>query len=230
MRKLYVWYLCTVMHTASHWSLTITILWQICTVWCTKLPKHFNATVEVFYCFTVRLAWRCIQLQGRQNVSSCSAHAKQGGCRVKQQWEQGLRFWLFKPQWSSCQKIEMMQCALFYCDLWKQKLQHAAFLLPTLAPHPTELGQVFQVGCFNFAQMKASVELCINKLSAAAAKFGHILIAKSLSNLERWMVWLTHYVKWHVVLEGHRKIGKLIIPIHKKEDEWMNQLPRHLFA
>jgi len=66
----------------------------------------------------------------------------------------------------------MMQCALFYCNLWKQKLQHAAFLLPTLAPHPTELSKVFQVGCFNFAQMKASVELCINMLSDAAAKSG----------------------------------------------------------
>jgi len=51
-------------------------------------------------------------------------------------------------------------------------LQHAAFLLPTLAPHPTELSKVFQAGCFNFAQMKASVELCINKLSDAAAKAG----------------------------------------------------------
>jgi len=28
------------------------------------------------------------------------------------------------------------------------------------------------VGCFNFAQMKASVELCINMLSDAAAKSG----------------------------------------------------------
>jgi len=44
--------------------------------------------------------------------------------------------------------------------------------LPTLAPHPTELSKVFQVGCFNFAQMKASVELCINMLSDAAAKSG----------------------------------------------------------
>jgi len=64
----------------------------------------------------------------------------------------------------------MMQCALFFCDLWKQKIQHSAFLLSTLAPHLTELSKVFQVGYFNFAQMKASVELCINKLSDAAAK------------------------------------------------------------
>jgi len=44
--------------------------------------------------------------------------------------------------------------------------------VPTLAPHLTEPSKVFQVGCFNFAQMKASVELCINKLSDATAKSG----------------------------------------------------------
>ena len=63
-----------------------------------------------------------------------------------------------------------MQCVLFFCDFWKQKLQHGAFLLPTLASHLTELSKDFQAGCFHFAQMKASVELCINKLSDAAAK------------------------------------------------------------
>jgi len=34
----------------------------------------------------------------------------------------------------------------------------------------TELSKVFQAGCFDFAQMKASVEMCIDKLSDAAAK------------------------------------------------------------
>ena len=49
-----------------------------------------------------RLAWRCIRLQWRQKVGSCSAHTKQGGCRVREQWEQGVTFWLFGPHWSSC--------------------------------------------------------------------------------------------------------------------------------
>jgi len=39
-----------------------------------------------------------------------------------------------------------------------------------LSPHLTELSKVFQPGCFDFAQVKASVELCISKLSDAAAK------------------------------------------------------------
>jgi len=37
-------------------------------------------------------------------------------------------------------------------------------------PHLSEQSEVFQAGCFNFAQTKASVELCINKLSDADAK------------------------------------------------------------
>jgi len=52
-----------------------------------------------------------------------------------------------------------------------KNFQHAAVLLSTLAPHLTELSKVFQAGCFNFAQIKVSVELCIHKLSDAAAKF-----------------------------------------------------------
>jgi len=33
----------------------LTILPQICAVWCTKLRKHINAIVEVLYCFTVAI-------------------------------------------------------------------------------------------------------------------------------------------------------------------------------
>jgi len=85
----------------------------------------------------------------------------------------------------------------------------------------TELRKVFQAGCFNFAQMKASVELCINKLSDAAAK------SKPKANCEKFdselggtqnAGWFD-CVKWHGVLSGHRKIGKLTIPINKKGDE-----------
>ena len=41
---------CHTMRTAS--LRPLTILPQICTVWCTKLRQHFNAVMEVFYCFT----------------------------------------------------------------------------------------------------------------------------------------------------------------------------------
>ena len=51
------------MRTASLRSLTI--LPQICTIWCTKLRKHLSAIMEVFYCFTVS-----IDLPG--DVSDCN--------------------------------------------------------------------------------------------------------------------------------------------------------------
>jgi len=67
--------------------------------------------------------------------------------------------------------------------------------LSTSVSHLTELSKVIQSVCFDFAQVKASVELCINKLFDAAAKSELKLIAKSfhseLGNLERWMVWLS---------------------------------------
>jgi len=58
----------------------------------------------------------------------------------------------------------------------------------------TELSKVFQAGCIDFAQMKAFVELCINKLSDAAAKCelkaNREKFDSGLGNLERRMVWL----------------------------------------
>jgi len=71
----------------------------------------------------------------------------------------------------------MMHRVLFYCDLKKQ-FQHGAFLLSTMAPHMTELSKVFQAVYFGLAQVKASIEVCINKLFDAAPKSE--LIAKSL--------------------------------------------------
>jgi len=42
--------------------------------------------------------------------------------------------------------------------------------LSTLAIHLTKLNKFIQAVCFDFAQVKASVALCINELSDAAAK------------------------------------------------------------
>ena len=64
----------------------------------------------------------------------------------------------------------MIQCALFYCDLRKQKISIWYFPFVNIATLPDRTNQTFQAGYFNFALMKASVELCINKLSHAAAK------------------------------------------------------------
>ena len=77
--------------------------------------------------------------------------------------------------------------------------------------------------------MKASVELCINKLSDVAAKSGlKANCEKSESELgELWTpggLTDSRVSNGNGVLEGHRKIGKLIIPIYKMGDrsEWIN--------
>jgi len=61
-----------------------------------------------------------------------------------------------------------VRCFTATCE--NDKFQHGAFLLSTLAFPLTELSKVFQAGYFDFAQMKFSVELCVNKLYDAAAE------------------------------------------------------------
>jgi len=51
----------------------IIILPQICTVLCTKLRKHFNAIMEVFYCFTVAIGLPADA--SNYNEDKSSAHA-----------------------------------------------------------------------------------------------------------------------------------------------------------
>jgi len=59
-------------------------------------------------------------------------------------------------------------CFTATCE--NEKIHHGAFLLPTLPPHLTELSKGFQAGYFDFAHMKASIKLCINRLFDTAAK------------------------------------------------------------
>jgi len=60
-----------------------------------------------------RFAWQCIRLQWRQKVGKCSAQAN--GCRVRQQWKLGVRFWfLGRTEAADRKQNDAMQCALFY--------------------------------------------------------------------------------------------------------------------
>ena len=202
----------------------ITFLPQICT----KLRKHFNAIMEVLYSFTV-----AIGLPGdatdynedkRPAVAGCSAHAKQGGWVLSEATVRAkseiLGIWAALKQLSK----KMKQCALFYCDFENNKFQHGAFLLSALPPRLAELRKVCLAGCLNFAYMKASIELCISKLSYAAAiseiKANCEEFDSELGNLKRrtglfgWLV----CVKRHGVLNGHRRISKITISIHNKGD------------
>ena len=91
-----------------------------------------------------RLVWRCIRLQWRQKVGSCSAHVKQGGCRVRQEWDFA---YLGRTELSSGQKIKMMQCALLYCD-WKQEFSIWCFPFVNVATLPGRIEQSFSGSMF----------------------------------------------------------------------------------
>jgi len=143
-----------------------------------------STLMQLWKCFTVSpLRSACLPMhqttmktKGRQLQRACKTRWLSSEATVRAR-SGILAIW---PHWSSCWKIKMMQCALFYCDVWKQKFQHGAFLLSTLVPHLTELSKAYQAVSFDVAQVKASVELCINKLSDATAKSELKLIAKSL--------------------------------------------------
>jgi len=129
------------MHTASASYYTAADLCNM--VYETAKTLYCNYGSVLLFLRCDRLAWRCIKPQQGQKVGSCSAHSKQGGCRVRQQWEQGVRFGLFGPHWSSCQKINMMQCALFYCDLWKQKISTWCFPFVNIGTSPDRTDRSF---------------------------------------------------------------------------------------
>ena len=52
----------------------------------------------------------------------------------------------------------------------KNTMSTWCFRFVVLAPCLTELSKIFQTVCFDLAQVKTSVELCINKFSDATAK------------------------------------------------------------
>ena len=74
--------------------------------------------------------------------------------------------------WAALKQLsEDKNDAVFLLRLMKtKKFNMLLSFCQHLAPHLTELSKDFQTGYFDFAQMKASVELSINKLSDAAAE------------------------------------------------------------
>jgi len=56
--------------------------------------------MQLWKCFsTLRLVGDASNYNedNRSAVAARMQGAKQGGCRVRQQWEQGVRFWVFGP-------------------------------------------------------------------------------------------------------------------------------------
>ena len=138
------------MRTSSLWPLA-TLL-QICTLWCTKLRKNFNAIMEVFYCFTVAIGLPgdasdyCRTKKDRQLQRACKQRWLSSEATVRATVE--VRFWLFGRHWSSCWKVKMMQCALFHWDLKKQKFSNWFFPSVNTATSPDRTEQSFSSGMF----------------------------------------------------------------------------------
>jgi len=134
-------------HSHAH---HFTIQLQICTVWDTKLRKHFNAIVEVFSVSLFRSACLVMHQTTMKTKGWQLQHAYKARWLLSEATVRAVRrFWLFGPHWSSCQEIKMMQCVLFHVTYKDKKFQHGAFLLSTLAPHQQNW-TVFQAGCFDF--------------------------------------------------------------------------------
>jgi len=93
-----------------------------------------------------------------------------------------------------------------------------SFCQRTRAPHLTGLSKVFQAGCFDFEQVKTSVELCINKLSDAAAKSELEVNCEKFDSELGDLGTLDDLADSCVSSgEGCRTISELIVSIHKRE-------------
>jgi len=178
----------------------LTILPQICVVWCATPRKHLNAILEVFYCFTVRSACLASGDASDYNEDKRSAVAARMQNKVVVESSVAIVRARMEILAALKQLSENKNDAMCVVSLRLVKTNIFNMeLLSTLIPHLTELSKAFQAGCFDFALVKASTELCINKFTAAAGKS-----------------------------ELNANCGKLdselIIPIHKKGDrsEWTN--------
>ena len=97
------------MRTASHWPLTI--LWQICIICCTKLRKHFNATMK---CFTVSpsrpaclaLHQTTMKTKSRQLQRACKTRWLSSEATVRA-WSEILGSWAALKQLSENNNDEM---------------------------------------------------------------------------------------------------------------------------
>jgi len=152
----------------------VTILLQICTVRCTKLRKHFaKKTLQIWKCFTDSpLRSACLAMHqtttrtiGLQLQRAFKARWLSSEAEVRVRSEI-LAIWAALKQLSEDKNDAVVLLRLMKTKKFNMLLSFCQHL----APHLTELRKAFQTRYFDFAQMKACVELTINKLSDAAAE------------------------------------------------------------
>jgi len=111
--------------------------------------------MEVCYCFTVAIGTKGRQLQRVCKIRWLSSKATVGaGSEI-------LAIWAALKQLS-----ENKNDAMFVASMRLRKTKSF-----NVATSPDKTERNFQAECFNFAQINASVELCINKLSDAASEY-----------------------------------------------------------
>jgi len=140
-------YLCIVMRTAS--LRPVTLLPQICTVWCTKLQKHFNAPMK---CFTVSpLQSACLALhqtimktKGRQLQRACKRRWLSSEATVRA-WSEILAVWPALKQLS--ENDNDARCVVLL-QLMKTKISAWCFGLVNIATSPDKNEQSFSGGMF----------------------------------------------------------------------------------
>ena len=110
-----------------------------------------------------------MKTKGRQLQRACKTRWLLSELTVRARCEI-LAIWAALKQMSEIQNDGNARCFTAVCE--NKKFQHGTFFLSTLAPHLTELGKVFQAGCFNLAQMKAEANPASKVKGAISVTFG----------------------------------------------------------
>jgi len=111
-----------------------------------------STLMQLWKCFTVSpLRSACLPMhqttmktKGRQLQRACKTRWLSSEATVRAR-SGILAIW---PHWSSCWKIKMMQCALFYCDVWKQKISTWCFPFVNIGTSPDRTEQSLSGGIF----------------------------------------------------------------------------------
>ena len=126
------------------------------------------AIMKVFYYFTVAIGLpymhqTTMKTKGRQLQRACKARRLSSEATARAEWD--FDYLYLGHIEAAVRKYQWWSARCFTATSENEKFQH--YRTEQSMSEPTK---VFQAGCLNLAQMKASVELCINKLSNTDAK------------------------------------------------------------
>jgi len=135
-----------------------------------EIAKALSCIMEVFSCFTFAIDFMhqtTMKTKGLQLQRACKTRWVSNEATVRTR-SAILSIWAALKQLSENNNDAM---CIVLLRLIKQKISTWRFLFVNIGTSPDKTEQSYSSRMFDFAQVKASVELCINKLSDAAAKF-----------------------------------------------------------